>query len=99
MLVHTVFFWLRKDLEGDQVTDFRIGLETLKAIEHAEKVYIGIPAGTAERPVLDTSYDFCLTVIVKDVAAHDAYQEDPKHKAFVEKFSDYWKRVKVYDAE
>ncbi len=99
MLVHTVFFWLRKDLDGDQITEFRMGLESLKTIEHADAVYIGSPARTAERPVLDTSYDFCLTVILKDVPAHDAYQADDKHQAFIGDFKDFWKKVKVYDAD
>lgn len=98
MLVHTVLFWLRKDLDGDQITDFRIALETMKGIEHAEAVYIGSPAATEKRPVIDTSYDFCLTVILKNVAAHDAYQVDPIHIEFL-KNKPLWKKVKIYDAE
>jgi len=99
MLVHTVCFWLKKTLDGDKFTDFRIGLETLKNIESAEAVYIGSPAATAERPAIDTSYDFCLTVLVKDVAAHDAYQVDPRHTNFINQYKDYWKKVKIYDAD
>lgn len=98
MLVHTVLFWLRKDLDGDQITDFRIALETMKGIQHAEAIYVGSPAQTAERPVIDTSYDFCLTVVLKDVAQHDAYQADPIHTEFL-KNKDLWKKVKIYDAE
>jgi hypothetical protein len=99
MLVHTVLFWLKKDLDGDQVTHFRMGLESLTKIESAAAVYIGSPAATAERPVIDTSYDFCLTVIVKDVAAHDAYQVDPRHTEFIGTFKEYWRKVKIYDAD
>ncbi len=99
MLVHNVFFWLRKNLDGDQITHFRMGLESLTKIESAEAVYIGSPAATAERPVIDTSYDFCLTVIAKDVAAHDTYQVDPRHKEFIDTFKEYWKKVKIYDAD
>jgi hypothetical protein len=99
MLVHTVLFWLKKDLDGDKVTDFRIGLETLTTIETAEAVYVGTPAATAERPVVDTSYDFCLTVIAKDVAAHDAYQVDQRHADFIGTFKDYWSKVQIYDAD
>ncbi|MGB0257057.1 MAG: Dabb family protein [Coraliomargarita sp.] len=98
MLVHTVLFWLRKDLDGDKVTEFRLALETMKGIEHAEAVYIGVPAATPERPVIDTSYDFCLTVVLKDMAAHDAYQADPIHVEFL-KNKDLWKKVKIYDAD
>ncbi|WP_269524364.1 Dabb family protein [Coraliomargarita parva] len=99
MLVHTVLFWLRKDLQGDEITNFRIALETLKGIEAAEAVYIGCPAATPERPVIDNSYDFCLTVILKDMQAHDDYQVDPLHQAFINGNKDLWKQVKIYDAD
>ncbi len=99
MLVHTVLFWLRKDLKGDQLTDFRIGLETLKYIEHLETAYIGSPAATPERPAIVQTYDYCLTTVFKNVAAHNAYQVDPRHQAFIQQYSSYWKRVRVYDAE
>lgn len=99
MLVHNVLFWLRKNLEGDELTEFRMGLESLKSIEGVEGVHIGSPAEVAERPPLISNYDYCLTVIFKDIAAHDTYQADPIHKTFIEEFSDYWKRVRVYDAD
>lgn len=99
MLVHTVLFWLRKDLDGDKYTDFRIALETLRTIEHADSMLIGTPAETAKRPALDDSYDFALTVIFKDIAAHDAYQDDPIHQAFIDKNKALWKKVKIYDAD
>ena len=99
MLVHTVLFWLRKDLDGDQLTSFRLGLESLKAIDAAAAVYIGSPSKTPERPVIDGSYDFCLTVILEDIAAHDAYQAHPRHQEFIKTFSSFWKRVKIYDAD
>lgn len=99
MLVHNVFFWLRKDLDGAEITEFRMGLESLKSIEHAEAVHIGSPAAVPERPVLVKSYDFCLTVLLKDVAAHNVYQQDPIHQAFIATHKEKWKRVKVYDAD
>lgn len=96
MLVHTVLFWLKPDADREKV---RKGLESLAAIRSAEKVYVGTPAATGKRPIIDTSYDFCLTVIVKDVAAHDAYQVDPIHKEFVKNFGTMWAKLQVYDAE
>lgn len=99
MLVHNVFFWLRKDLDGAEITEFRMGLESLKGIEHAEQVYIGSPARVPERPVLETGYDFCLTVMLKDIAAHDAYQSHELHQNFLTLHKEKFKRVKVYDAE
>jgi hypothetical protein len=49
--------------------------------------------------VVDTTYDVGLTVVLKDVAAHDAYQDHPIHHAFVDHFKEYWERVQIYDAE
>ncbi len=99
MLVHSVYFWLKEDLSQEQMGDFRAGLETLAKIASAEAVYIGTPAATPERPVIDTSYSFALTVLVTDLAAQDAYQVDALHKAFVENFASYWDRVQIYDAD
>lgn len=99
MLVHTVFFWLKKELSADQVAQFREGVESLKSIESAEAVYVGTPAGTPERPVVDSSYDVCLTVILKDIPAHDAYQADPLHQEFIATFKESWETVKIYDAD
>lgn len=99
MLIHNVFFWLREDLDPKQIEDFRLGLESLKKIEHAECVHIGSPAAVSERPVLVSDYDFCLSVTLKDVLAHDAYQQDPIHQAFIAGHKDKWNQVRVYDAD
>jgi len=99
MLIHSVFFYLKSDLTDEQRAAFRAGVETLKDIEDASSVYVGSPAGTAERPVVDTTYDVGLTVIVDDVPAHDRYQDHPIHHAFVNEFKTYWDRVQIYDVE
>lgn len=99
MLVHTVLFWLKEDLSEAQRAGFVEGLESLRRIQAAEAVHIGTPAKTPERPVIDQSYDFCLTVLLTDLAAHDAYQEDPLHTAFLEEFRPCWETVRIYDAD
>ena len=99
MLVHTVIFWLRKDLGAAEREAFRAeGLESLRGISAVSELHIGTPAPIAPRPVVDASYSFALTAIFKDIAAHDAYQIDPVHKAFVERFKPCWERVQIYDA-
>ena len=62
-------------------------------------MYIGKPAATEKRPVIESSYSVALTVMVKNVAAHDAYQVDPIHLAFVKQCNTFWTRVQIYDAE
>ncbi|MBI1320800.1 MAG: Dabb family protein [Candidatus Hydrogenedens sp.] len=99
MLVHSVFFWLKPELTDEQRADFRKGVESLGGIGDAAAVYVGTPAATADRPVIDTSYDVGLTVILEDVAAHDRYQEHALHLAFLENFRTYWQRVQIYDVD
>jgi hypothetical protein len=99
MLIHTVFFWLKPELTAAQRAEFRRGVETLAAIQHVDVVHVGAPAATPDRPVVDKTFAIGLTVICRDVAAHDAYQADPVHQAFVARFQHYWTRVQIYDAE
>ncbi len=97
MLVHFVAFWLKKGTSAEVRDDFRKGLESLRAIKHAEALYVGTPI-PSDRPVVDKSYDFALTVICKDARALEAYQADPIHRAFVDKNRPRWERNLVYDA-
>lgn len=99
MLIHTVFFWLKPGLTEAQRADFRRGVESLAAIKHVEKVYVGAPATVPDRAVVDKTFAVGLTVLCRDVAAHDAYQVDPIHLAFIAKFKSCWTRVQIYDTE
>ena len=99
MLVHTVYFWLKPELTAAQRADFRRGVESLGGVKSVEKIYVGTPAKTEKRPVIDDSYSVALTVLCKNVAAQNAYQVDPIHLKFVEQFKTFWTRVQIYDAE
>jgi hypothetical protein len=98
MLVHSVFFWLKPELTEAQHAEFRRGIESLKGIRAIKQVFIGTPANTGDRPVVDGSYSLALTIIVADLAGHDAYQVDPLHTAFVQNCKHLWTRVQIYDA-
>ena len=97
MLVHFVAFWLKKGTSAEVREDFRTGLESLRAVKHVEALYVGTPI-PSDRPVVDKSYDFALTVICKDAKALEAYQADPIHRAFAEANRPRWERNLVYDA-
>ena len=98
MLIHTVLFWLRKDLSSNELEHFKAALDSLKDIPSAAAVYVGSPSPTPTRPVIDASYDFCLTVLLEDMAAHDAYQQNQLHQKFLEN-KELWERVQIYDAD
>ena len=98
MFVHTVFFWLKKNLSESQKEAFYTTAKTLTEIQPSVAAYIGKPADT-ERPVIDNTYDYSLTCIFESKADHDAYQIDPVHIEFIDKHAKDWARVVVYDAE
>lgn len=98
MLVHSVYFWLSEDATAKDKDMFEKKLKALKNISSAEAVYIGTPAGT-DRPMIDRSYDYALTVVFKDMQAHDCYQTDPLHKDFLTNCSKLFGKVVIYDAD
>jgi len=99
MLVHTVYFWLKPELTAAQLVDFRAGVDSLAKIGSVSALYVGVPAKTPDRPIIDKSYSVSLTLICKDLAAHDEYQVDPIHLRFVDSFKTFWSKVQIYDAE
>ena len=99
MLLHIVVFWLKKDLSEEELTTFENEVRSLENISSVEQLYVGKPASTTKRPVIDDSYDLCLTVMLKDIASHDSYQEDPLHLDFIKNCSHMWEKVKIYDAD
>jgi hypothetical protein len=48
--------------------------------------------------VNDQAFDVALHVAFVDRAAHDAYQEHPRHKQFLEQSRPNWKQVRVFDS-
>jgi hypothetical protein len=99
MLVHSVYFWLKPGLTPAERDHFRSEVRKLSAVRTVDKIYVGAPASLAERSVTDRSFDIALTLVFRDGAAHDAYQVDPVHLAFVEGNKESWTKVLIYDSE
>ena len=98
MFVHNVIFWLRKDLSDASVKEFEAGIAMLAKLPSVHHGFIGKPAAT-DRPIIDRTYSYGLTVVFDDLAGHDAYQVHPDHLEFVEKNKGKWATVKIYDFE
>ncbi len=99
MLIHSVYFWLRPDLTPAERAHFSAEVRKLSACRTVEKIYVGGPASIAKRDVTDRSFDIALTIVFRDGPAHDAYQVDPVHLAFVERNKASWTRVQIFDSE
>ncbi|MGD7654769.1 MAG: Dabb family protein [Verrucomicrobiales bacterium] len=95
---HHVYFWLKE--ENQNAADraaFEQGLDALLKSEIPVSGRWSVPAKVAERPVTDLSWDYALTVQFKDVADHDAYQVEPVHQDFLNRFKPWWAKVLVTD--
>jgi hypothetical protein len=51
-----------------------------------------------DRPVNDRGFDVSLHIVFENRAAHDAYQDAPRHHQFVAECRGNWKQVRVFDS-
>jgi len=93
-MIHQVFFWLK---EGVDTKDFMIEAAVLGKCKTVDNFYMGVPAPTEARSVVDHSYSVACTLFFKSIEDQDYYQTDPLHLAFIDKNSNKWASVKVYD--
>jgi hypothetical protein len=68
--------------------------------DHDGTVYFsaGVIADDLKREVNDRDFDVALQLVFKDRAAHDKYQDHPRHKKFIEENKENWKKVRVFDS-
>lgn len=98
-MIHTVFFWLKKDLTQAQRAAFENEIIRLKEISYLVHGFIGKPAPTESRPVIDRSFDYSLTLHFKNLEDHEHYQKKCEHhQRFIENCKTFWDRVLVYDS-
>jgi hypothetical protein len=97
MFVHAVYFWLKPGLTPAQTGQFEELARAMSKIPTVRHLWLGKPAAT-DRPVIDRSYSYALTVVFDDAAAEDAYQKHPIHDTFREKCGSFWTKVLIYDS-
>lgn len=98
MLVHTVYFYLKPNSSADEKTAFKKAVEGLGAVETVRAIYVGSPAATPDRPVIQKDYDVGLTVLFDSLEDHDIYQVHALHNDFIDKNKHLWEKVVIYDA-
>ena len=97
-IIHHVFIWL-KNPSPENLQKLLAGLKTLEQIKTVRKLYIGVPATTEKREVVDNSYSASELMFFDNLEDQRAYQDDPIHKKFVEDCSQLWEKVVVYDVQ
>jgi hypothetical protein len=93
-MIHQVFFWLKP---GQDVKEFLKEVALLGKCDTVSKSFIGTPAPTEARDVVDHSYQVACTLFFDSIEDQNLYQTDPNHLKFIERNSNKWASVKVYD--
>lgn len=93
-LIHQVYFWLK---EGVSVENFIGEAKVLKDCPTVKNFYIGTPAATESRDVVDSSYSVACTLFFDSIEDEQKYQIDPLHLKFIDENSNKWSKVIVYD--
>lgn len=97
--VHMVFFWLKEPDNKAVKEKFTNSLiDFIKNSDDIKSYHLGTPADTY-RPIIDTSYTYCMIVTFPSIIEHNNYQNDPVHKEFLKNFKDRLKKVQIYDSE
>jgi hypothetical protein len=99
VIIHHVFFWLKNPSSKEDLEALLQGLKTLRQIKTVRQLYIGVPASTEKRDVVDGSYHASELMFFDGVEEQKAYQEDPVHLQFVKDCSHLWEKVVVYDTQ
>jgi hypothetical protein len=99
LMIHVVYFWLKKDLSTEQRATFLRELTLLTKIPYLAQAFAGEPAAVKARSVVDLSFDFSLMIQFKNLKDHDYYQLECKdHRRFLDNCKSLWEKVVVYDS-
>lgn len=98
-IIHHVFFWLKNPGSKEDLDKLLAGLQTLRKIKEIKKLYIGVPAATEKRDVVDSSYAASELMFFDNLADQKSYQDDPIHQKFIADCSHLWEKVIVYDVQ
>lgn len=98
LLVHNVYFALN-DNSPENVQKLVAACRKYLT-DHPGTVFFAC-GGVAnlDRSVNDRDWDVGLHVIFKNRAAHDQYQEAPRHLQFIQENKANWKKVRVFDSD
>jgi hypothetical protein len=98
-IMHSVYFWLKKDISKEEEQDFLQYFELLKSTPGVASLSFGKPAKTKRRDVTDNSFDYNLVILFNNLQQISIYENHPDHLAGAKKYQKYWEKVQVRDTE
>ena len=98
-LMHSVYFWLKNPNSQSDQKAFEAAIQKLiETNPQGISTYLGKPAATEIRGVVDNSYSYAYFMTFASREAEADYQTDPTHLRFIEAAEHLWNKVIVYDA-
>jgi hypothetical protein len=98
-LAHVVFFTLNDKSPDKQQSLVEACRKYLKPQPGVLFFAAGTRAEGLVREVNDCKFDVALMIVFESRAAHDRYQEDATHDAFIVAQRENWEQVRVFDSE
>jgi hypothetical protein len=98
VLAHNVFFTLKDKTPAARQKLVDACRKYLTGHPGTVSFAVGTRAEELQRPVNDRDFDVSLHLVFTDKAAHDRYQDSPRHVQFVEENKDTWKQARVFDS-
>lgn len=97
-LAHDVYFSLNDASPSARAELLAACRKYLTGHEGTLSFSVGVVAADLDRPVNDRDFDVALHITFASRAAHDAYQEHPRHQQFIAEQQKNWKKVRVFDS-
>jgi hypothetical protein len=98
MIGHMVFFTLNESTPAGRQKLVDACKKYLDKHEGVVYFSAGSLAEEFKREVNDREFDVALHLVFKDKAAHDKYQDHPRHIEFINENKATWKKVRVFDS-
>jgi hypothetical protein len=98
VLAHNVFFTLKDQSPAGRQRLMDACRKYLTGHPGQVSFAVGMRAEELRRPVNDRDFDVSLHLVFADKAAHDRYQDSPRHVQFVDECKDTWKQARVFDS-
>jgi hypothetical protein len=99
MLVHNVYFTLHESTPESRQKMLDACRKYLTDHPGVHFFACGTLTPDLVRPVNERDWDVGLHMVFTDRAAHDTYQQHPRHVQFIEENRASWKKVRVFDSD
>jgi hypothetical protein len=97
-LAHMVYFKLKDNSGASRAKLVASCKLLLNGHEGTVSFATGTLAGDFTREVNDRDFDVSLHLVFVNKAAHDKYQDHPRHLKFIEENKENWEKVRVFDS-